>query len=299
MTGDRAPVFVDCDNTMGLPRQEIDDGLTLLYLLGRSDIELVGVSATHGNGTAEQAYEQTTALFNRLDVEIPIYRREQAAEALATSSRAHENLTVLGLGALTNLAAAANADPGFYGRLGSIVVMGGYLRPLRFLRRQVHELNFASDPAAAYSVLNAPCAVTVMSAQFCLNARFGVGDLIASGGPVWLRRYMKDWFTAFSWSTGSPGFYLWDLLPAAAVGPHAWEELSGHQPLVHLHSTLEDLVHGWLRYTVVSSDSSAPDPRQSGLIRLPDHRLSRRRFVRHCVSRWNLAAGTKTAGNSI
>jgi hypothetical protein len=33
-------VIFDCDNTMGLPTKEIDDGLTLYYLLGRLEIDL-------------------------------------------------------------------------------------------------------------------------------------------------------------------------------------------------------------------------------------------------------------------
>ena len=43
-------VIFDCDNTMGQPYREVDDGLTLLYLLGRSDVELLGITTTFGNG---------------------------------------------------------------------------------------------------------------------------------------------------------------------------------------------------------------------------------------------------------
>ena len=37
-------VILDCDNTMGQPYKEVDDGLTLLYLLGRPDIDLLGIT---------------------------------------------------------------------------------------------------------------------------------------------------------------------------------------------------------------------------------------------------------------
>lgn len=33
-------VLFDCDNTMGVKNCDVDDGLTLLYLLGRKDIDL-------------------------------------------------------------------------------------------------------------------------------------------------------------------------------------------------------------------------------------------------------------------
>ena len=31
---DRVPLILDCDNTMGVPGRDVDDGLALLYLLG-------------------------------------------------------------------------------------------------------------------------------------------------------------------------------------------------------------------------------------------------------------------------
>jgi inosine-uridine nucleoside N-ribohydrolase len=33
-------VIFDCDNTMGLPNKDVDDGLTLMYLIGNKNIEL-------------------------------------------------------------------------------------------------------------------------------------------------------------------------------------------------------------------------------------------------------------------
>lgn len=283
----KTPVFVDCDNTMGLPHSEIDDGLTLLYLLGRPDIELVGVSATHGNGSAEQAYEQTVSLFERLGVDVPVYSGgDDASGALCAASRA-TGLTVLGLGALTNLHRTALEDPGFFQRLEQVVLMGGYVRPLRFLRREVHELNLSSDARAAWSVLTAPCRVTVMSAQFCLRARFGLGSLFTSSGPAWLRAYIRDWFGAFSRKFGSAGFYLWDLVPAAWVGELAWEGFNRPAPLVRLLSTARELSGGSLHY----EGADGMDASQPGIIGLPEQRFSRRAFVRHCISLWNQGAG--------
>lgn len=44
-------VLFDCDNTMGLPGRDVDDGLALLYLLGREDVDLKGVTTTYGNSS--------------------------------------------------------------------------------------------------------------------------------------------------------------------------------------------------------------------------------------------------------
>ena len=59
---------------MGLPRKEIDDGLTLLYLLGRPDIEPLGVTTTFGNGTIDEVYPQTVQLLRDLGhSDMPVY----------------------------------------------------------------------------------------------------------------------------------------------------------------------------------------------------------------------------------
>ena len=80
-------VIFDCDNSMVLPFKEIDDGLTLLYLLGRPDIELLGVTTTFGNGTVKQAYEQTRDLLRRAGrADLPL-RKGQAKPGDLPSER--------------------------------------------------------------------------------------------------------------------------------------------------------------------------------------------------------------------
>ena len=50
----------DCDITMGIPGRDVDDGLALLYLLGSTDIRLLGVTksleriADHCTNVCEQ-----------------------------------------------------------------------------------------------------------------------------------------------------------------------------------------------------------------------------------------------------
>jgi inosine-uridine nucleoside N-ribohydrolase len=306
------PVFVDCDNTMGLPRQEIDDGLTLLYLLDRPEVRLIGVSATHGNGPTGAVLTQTQALFETLGVDVPIHAGvdppanpaappvsptwrsdSDAARALVEAAKAHEGrLVVLGLGATTNLAGAAELDPDFFSRLAGIVLMGGYLAPLRFSRREVSELNFSCDPAASHTVLNAACPVTVMSAQLCLAARFGRRDLILRNrGPRWLRRLVREWFRSFSSWAGSRGFYLWDLLPAVSVVD------PGRFPAAFfsIRSTVEDLATGRLVLEpLADGPESAPDspldPSSPGTISVPQRMIDPRRFVAECADGWSRTA---------
>ena len=66
-------VLYDCDNTMGLPNKDVDDGLTLMYLIGNSNIDLLGVTTTFGNSHIEDVSRATTKLFNDLNItDIPL-----------------------------------------------------------------------------------------------------------------------------------------------------------------------------------------------------------------------------------
>ncbi len=66
-------VILDFDNTMGLPKHEIDDGLTLLYLLSQDDIEILGITTTFGNGNMDEVAMATQALLTFIGKPIPVF----------------------------------------------------------------------------------------------------------------------------------------------------------------------------------------------------------------------------------
>jgi purine nucleosidase len=280
-------VIVDCDNTMGLPFKEIDDGLTLIYLLGRSDIEVLGVTTTFGNGTIDEAYPQTEQLLRDVNhLEIPVYRGEgqrgqsptEAARFLAETVSSHPGeVTLLATGPLGNLRTAAELDPDFFGNIKQIACMGGYVRPLRIGWRDVSELNLSKDPEAAFAVLNAPCLVTLMNAQICLQAAFGLLDLLRI--RHWgrnTRRIVRNWLLTCCIYWGIPVFYLWDLLPAVYIShPELFDT-----NLVQVHSTVADLETGTLIYSEGRDRESQP------LINMPTHILDSRRFRAILFESW-------------
>ena len=47
-------IIFDCDNTLGLPLKEVDDGLVLLYLLGIPELKILGITISFGNGNIKQ-----------------------------------------------------------------------------------------------------------------------------------------------------------------------------------------------------------------------------------------------------
>jgi len=246
-------IIFDCDNTLGLPLKEVDDGLMLLNLLGDPQIELLGITTTFGNGQIEQVYAQTQKLKNRLQLDFPVLRGEAAPGQNPDTPAAHflvetvndapQQITLLATGPLGNLYSASLLDPDFYAKLKQIVLMGGYLQPVRLGYRDLAELNFSANPEAALSVLRAPCPVTVFSAQACLDAPFGLKDICkADYWPGWLKIVLIQWLAAFSLYCGVSVFYLWDLLPAIYL---THPEIFNLRPFV-LGSDLESMSRGML-----------------------------------------------------
>ena len=280
-------VLYDCDNTMGLPWRDIDDGLTLLYLLGRPDVDLIGVTTTFGNGPIDAVYPQTARMLRDLGREdMPVFRGAgargqaptEAARFLAeTVAAAPGEMTLLATGPLGNLHAAAQLDPAFFRNLKQIACMGGYLRPLRIGWRNLPELNLSADPEAAHSVLNAPCPVTLMNAHVCLQAPFGGRELRRA--RFWsraLRRVVRTWRWLFGLYCGTTEFYLWDLLPAVYL---SHPELFDENPAA-ISSTVADLETGVL---VLSADGDG------ARVNLPTRILDRERFMAILFEAWQRA----------
>src|SRR5699024_4245049 len=111
-------LIYDCDNTIGIYGKDVDDGLTLLYLYQQTNVELLGVTLTFGNGTVEQVVQQTDNLKKLFSLNVETYRGKEkydsqkehspAAEFLAKSVRdAPNEITILATGSLNNLSEAA------------------------------------------------------------------------------------------------------------------------------------------------------------------------------------------------
>lgn len=246
-------IIFDSDITMGLRTKEIDDGLALLYLLGRSDIDLVGITTTFGNGTIDQVYNQTVKLVAELgQTEIPVLkgagkRGEEPTEAarfLAEMAAAFPgDITVLATGPLGNLRGAAELDPQFFSNLRGISLMGGYIKPIKVGRRDVKEMNLSADPEASFEVLQGPCPVTLLNAQICLQVPFRWREYRRL--DFWsrkTRRMIRNWLVLHAVFCSIPNFYLWDLLPAVYIShPDLFVDYQ-----VAILSNVEDLENGTL-----------------------------------------------------
>ncbi len=281
-------IILDCDNTMGLPLKEVDDGLTLLYLLGRSELDILGITTTFGNGAIEEVYPQTQRLAQSLGLRLPVWRGEgarhqdpntPAARFLVDAVQQYPGeITLLATGPLGNLAAAAKLDPDFFAHVREVVTMGGYIQPMKLGYRNLAELNFSCNPEAACTVLHAPPPITVMSGQACLDAPFTLRQI--NRIDYWPGRFkwlLRHWLVSFGLFCGVAEFYLWDLLPAVYLTD---PDLFSNAPF-SLTSDIQELETGHLE---------TGTGQEATIINLPDGIQNRDRFYDILDTAWREAA---------
>jgi hypothetical protein len=221
-------VIHDCDNALGVPGRDVDDGLALVYLLAQADIKLRAVTACFGNAGLPAVLRATRRLLAQMGMsDLPLlegaagpgFSATAAARFLVQATAAEPGrLTILATGPLTNLAAAAELDPGFPDRCAGIVCLGGDLvpdglAPSRLGWRRLRELNFEADAEAARRVLAfRGCTVTVVPASACVGLRLRWGDLPLL--PPALRGAVRNWLLCCGLGRGLRDMVAWDLLPA-------------------------------------------------------------------------------------
>ena len=159
-------IYFDCDNTMGLQGCDMDDGMALLYLLGRENIHLEAVTTSFGNSSIEKVHPNTQRMFEELQItHIPLkkgapsvqQRESEASHFLATEiPRKGERVKLLITGSPTNIYAACLENKDLLNYVDEMIFMGGITEPLIIGGKPMKELNFASDPEATQYLLNCP-----------------------------------------------------------------------------------------------------------------------------------------------
>lgn len=288
-------VLLDCDNTMGLDEKDVDDGLAFLFLLGREDINLMGVTSVFGNSSLEDTFSTTEKLLEDFALKDEIPHLKGAAEAgdydteaakfLAEQAAENKNeITLIAIGPVSNLYGAWKIDNDFFKNLKEIIVMGGITSPLEIGDEIIDELNFSCDPEAAEKVLKAEVPVAVMSGNLCLAARFGEKSWRrvnrSKNKPV--RAYMKDkiedWYEYSSEMIGLSGFYMWDVVNVVyMISPEIFPY--NKRKII---STVEDLKHGIIKTD--NADGMLADP---AIINLPTTILDTKRFKDIAFAAWD------------
>lgn len=251
-------VIFDCDNTYGVDNCDVDDGLTLIYLIGNKDVNLVGVTTTYGNNKIDVVYPNTLKMIKELKVEeLPVIKgganpqdlNNKASDYLVKMANEYKGeLSILATGSLTNLYGAYLKDNEFFDKIKEIVLMGGITEPLIFAKKQMNELNFSCDAMAAYTVLTKGKNVSVITGNNCLKVLVTREDyereLSDYSNPIvaYIKNSTDYWFDYNLNKFGINGTYNWDVTAASyLMNPQFFED-----NICKIKLSVEDLQKGFL-----------------------------------------------------
>ncbi len=114
---------------------------------------------------------------------------EPAAERIVRAAREVDDLEIVMIGPMTNLARALALDPELPGRVGGLTIMGGHIREVKIGDHVCSpgiDYNLCSDPEASVTVLCAGFRTTLVSADVTLQTWLHEADLarLDAGGPL-------------------------------------------------------------------------------------------------------------------
>jgi inosine-uridine nucleoside N-ribohydrolase len=214
-----AGLWIDTDNALGAARGNVDDGLAIAAALG-SEARMLGISCGSGNTDAGTALRVTRELLGRLPSEqtsgLPLLPAADAARSIAALPA---GASLLALGPLTHVAAAARLDPTLPARctLRVVTTVGAPWRaPLLALR----DRNRRADPEAARTVLALPWRrLLVFPLDVVRRFRLGADDLArlereAGELGAWLASGAERWRRQQRWRRPGGRFRVSDVVAA-------------------------------------------------------------------------------------
>jgi inosine-uridine nucleoside N-ribohydrolase len=233
----------------------IDGAFAIALALLDPNLDVVGLAATAGNVTAEQATRNIHILVEQIDpprwprlgaappveydidgarlhgpgglggVSFPcvqLHHPHPSDKLVADLARQHpKEITLVCIGPLTVLARAIDRDPELPGLLQRIVCVGGaWHEPGN--ASAVAELHFYCDPAAARQVLRCGAPLTLLPLDVSRKLVYSPSELLElpaadSGAGRFLRQITPYGIMATSNLYGVEGFHLQDVLGVAAV----------------------------------------------------------------------------------
>jgi inosine-uridine nucleoside N-ribohydrolase len=243
----------------------VDDWLAILYLLGRPEVEVLAITiAGTGEGRCEPGIRHARALValaGQPDIPVACGRDtplegnhafpgpwrdsvdgllglslpdgpNQSAPGTAvellgsTLGSSSDNVTLLTLGPLTNLAEALRESPDLADRIDATYVMGGAVGVGGNvgvsgvgIDNQFAEWNVYCDPLAAKLVVEADVRVTLVPLDATNHAPVSVAfaDRLAGDSATPQAKFVSDVLTQMHDAVASGTYYFWDPLAAAVL----------------------------------------------------------------------------------
>lgn len=251
----------------------IDDAMTFAFLKSRRDVRLLAITSVFGNADVATTTRNALYLADRFGIDVPVHagastplgipRRpvashvhgldalgntgmadgfvgqasgETAHDAIVRLVRENPNeVSILAIAPLTNLALALRAAPDIAGLVREVVVMGGAFGygSRRGNVSPVAEANIANDPHAADEVLGASWPVTMVGLDVtsqCILPAAVAADLANRGGADgrFLWDISRDYEQLYREHDGLEGGCIHDVAAAIRmVEPDLFRTISG------------------------------------------------------------------------
>ena len=271
-------VILDCDNTMGVRKSDVDDGLTFAYLYAHPDVEVQGITCTFANNNEHVVYYNTLQMMEDLEItDVPVlkggrtpgaYDSEAVNFLVDTVNKNPGEITVIAIGSMCNIAGAYTKDPEFFEKIHRLIVMGGILEPLYLNGVLCNELNFTVDSESAAKVIYNCPKVSLLTAQCTQDAVYHLEDLeemldMNSNFMRWSRPILKDWIVRKTKDYGNrPVFINWDLCTAIYLTNPEFFTTAKQRVVKHD----ENMKKGWIQ---LDSDHVFADE-EVNIIDIPD-----------------------------
>jgi pyrimidine-specific ribonucleoside hydrolase len=234
------PVWMDVDPAVMRGGHEPDDGLALLQAFHSKELEVLGVSVVFGNSPLETGYPIAQEIARRFGPEgLRVFRGASGGEELGVetdASRAlaealsREELTVLALGPVTNVATVLKNHPELSGQVRKIVAVAGRRPGQKFVLGEggtpLMDFNFELDPEGFRILLGS--GVPLVLAPFEISSktplteedieRFASVPEIADFYLEPLRDYVKWYEERF----GLRAIFPFDTLAVAYLTSPSW-----------------------------------------------------------------------------
>ncbi|MGY8767932.1 MAG: nucleoside hydrolase [Pirellulales bacterium] len=243
-------VIIDCD-------PGIDDAVALMIALFDPRLEVVAVTSTAGNVSAEKASRNLQALIEHLDpprrprigigsgplmappVDVShlngheglgnvnlavssLHQKHVAEKIIIDEIRAApDQVTILALGPLTNIARVLQRDPMIAPQIGQLVIRGGSVSCVGDVTPAA-EFNCYFDPQAAKDVFLSKTTKTLIPLEIAQRVRFTI-DLLdelprqeSKAGQL-LHEMLPFAFRSYRQELGIEGIYLKDVIALVAL----------------------------------------------------------------------------------
>lgn len=240
-------VWVDTDITIGTKRDlfsycDVDDGYAIAALLRAEQVEVIGISSTLGN---TDSIEVSTAIAKNFisrfgPNSVPVFQGSPArlpenladvsgndgvnglAEVLKTN-----RITILGIGAATNIAILLLQFPEVIENIDEIVLVAGrrsidsHFYSGHWQPKPFRDLNFEFDPRAFEVILESKVRVTLVPFEACSHVWIKPHDLVhlekANSVGRFLASHSLGWMAEWEAVFGANGFNPFDMVAAGYV----------------------------------------------------------------------------------